>query len=308
MSLLKLRTIAIITVMIVILAVMPMFLSTYILTFLSLLLTYMIIAESYDMVGGLSGYMNLGHAVFFGISAYLFAVMVNYGINAYVAGITGVVGAVIFSLFISYPLFRLRGGYFAIASIAVDLFAMYLITNLRDITGGAHGITVPFRETVKIGYWLALAIAIGCVIHYYIIARSKFGLALASIKEDEEVAQHFGIALYKTKVKILVIGAFWTGLIGPVFMYSRTYITPSVVFGLDNALAPVIMALLGGSGLWYGPVFGAIILGIIQELLWVKIPYFHLFIYGLAMVLIGIVLPGGILRATYVRRIVERKR
>ena len=90
------------------------------------------LAESYDIVGGFLGYMNLGHASFFGLSAYIFAAGVTtYGINPFFAGVAGVVGAVIFALIISYPLFKLRGGYFAIASIAVAILLGYVATNLR---------------------------------------------------------------------------------------------------------------------------------------------------------------------------------
>lgn len=294
----KISTIIVLILVLAVLALAPFLFTTYMVIFLFLLVTFIVLSESYDIVGGYLGYMNLGHIVFFGISAYIFAILIShFNLNLFLAGAAGILTAIFFALMVSYPLFKLRGGYFAIASLALAILFKHLAYNFPEWTGGDNGIFVPFKGSLYIGYWISLAIMVGCILAHWKLSNSKLGLALISIKEDELIAKQFGISPYLMKVKALIIAAFWASVMGVLYVYTMSFITPLTVFGLENALAPFIMAMLGGSGYWLGPVIGAIILMTIQEILWTKLPYFHLFIYGLVMLIIGLVIPGGVFRA-----------
>jgi branched-chain amino acid transport system permease protein len=170
-------------------------------------------------------------------------------------------------------------------------------TNLREVTGGAHGLYIKtgFRDVPA--YYAALIIAAGVGLANFLIARSGFGLALATIREDEEVAQCFGIRPFKYKALALIISASFAGLMGAVFMWEANYADPKMMFGLEKSLIPVVMAMLGGSGTVMGPIIGALFLTVIEEFLWSQMPYLHLAVYGVILALVGLFLPGGIVRA-----------
>ncbi len=288
------------------LAALPYLGFSYGVVWVFLLAVYFTLALSYDIVGGYMGYMNLGHSSFFGLGAYTTAILLNQGFNLFAALMAALLLAAVFAALISYPLFRLRGAYFALATFGLISLIEVLTTNLRDLTGGSGGISTPPGNHMLPSYYLVLAVAGGTMVLSQIVARSKFGLALFSIREDEEVAEAFGVPTSLYKCLALVISSAPASLVGGIYVWNMTYISPESVFGLEIALSPIIMAMLGGTGVMIGPLLGAVFITLVQEFLWTKVPYFHLAMYGTVLVLLGLFMPGGLVRTRWLKPVFQR--
>lgn len=287
------------------LAALPWMGFSYAVVWIFLLAVYFTLALSYDIVGGYMGYMNLGHSTFFGLGAYTTAILLNQGFNLVFALLGALLLAAVFAAVVSYPLFRLRGAYFALATFGLISLIEVLTTNLRDLTGGSGGISTPSGNHMIPSYYLVLAVAGGTMVLSQIIARSKFGLALFSIREDEEVAAAFGVPTTLYKGLALIISSAPASLVGGIYVWNMTYISPNSVFGLEIALSPIIMAMLGGTGIMIGPLVGAVFITLVQEFLWTKVPYFHLAMYGTVLVLIGLFMPGGLVRTRFIKPFIQ---
>jgi branched-chain amino acid transport system permease protein len=275
---------------------LPHVVGRYVVTLIFLLWVSIALAESYNLVGGYLGYMNLGHSGFFGVSAYTFGILYTQGVPFPWAWLAGMGCSVAFAVAISVPLFRLRGAYFAVASFGLITLLELLAHNFGALTGGAAGLSLPPGDRLLPAYYLSLAVATGSVALAALVSRSRLGLALMSLREDEEVAAVFGVHALRYKTLALVLSAVPLGLIGGIYTWQLTYINPSVVFGLEIALVPIVMAMLGGVGHVWGPVLGAVFITLVEELLWTKMPYLHLTTYGVILLLVGFYLPGGLVR------------
>jgi branched-chain amino acid transport system permease protein len=288
------------------LAILPRFVGSYVLVWIFLLSVNLTLAASYDIVGGYMGYLNLGHSTFFGLGSYTTAILLTQGYHLAVALAGGVLAAAIFAALVSYPLFRLRGAYFALGTFGLISLMEVLSNNLRGLTGGSGGISTPPGDHTLPAYYLCVAVALGTVLLSRIVSRSQFGLALFSIREDEEVARAFGVPTTRYKCLALIVSSAPAALIGGIYVWNVTYISPPAVFGLEIALSPIVMAMLGGTGTIIGPVVGVIFLTGLQEFLWTKIPYLHLAMYGVIMILVGLFMPGGLVRIGLVKPLIDR--
>lgn len=268
--------------------------STYLVAFFLSVFIAAILAQSYDWVGGHMGYLNLGHASFFGLGAYAFGILLKAGVPVVLAFAAGAGAAVAFALLISYPFFRLRGAYFALATFGLVTLLELLAGNLSGLTGGSEGLTIPTGYRLYHAYYAALVLLALLVAATAWLARSRAGLALVAIREDEEVAGAFGVNADAVKSVALAASAGVAGLAGGVYCWYLTYIIPSTVFGLDVAIGPIVMAMLGGSGTVAGPLLGALVVDGIREVLRFETQYLALTIYGVILVLVGLFLPGGL--------------
>lgn len=283
----------------------PRFADPHSLTLGMLLLMWIAVAESYDIVGGFMGYINLGHIVFFGIGAYSFGILANQGLSLPVAFALGTIPAALIAAILAVPLFRLRGFYFAVATLGLVGIFQILATNLAWLTGGYQGLRIePGDHTLTAYYGFAILAAFTVLLTYW-ISRSKFGLALRSIREDELAASVFGINTFRYKVSALVLSAFIAGICGEVYLWFLSFLDPRNVFGLGLGLTPIVMALLGGTGTVIGPVVGAAIVVGLEEALLVHITYFHGLLFGAILVTVGIVMPSGIAGSRRLRSIVS---
>jgi branched-chain amino acid transport system permease protein len=136
----------------------------------------------------------------------------------------------------------------------------------------------------------------------YFITRSRLGLAMASVREQEEIASDFGVPVQRIKTTAMVIAASFAGLMGSFYTWYTIFINPEMVFGTEIALMPLAMAMLGGSGVIIGPVIGAIFLFIVEETLWTRMAYLHTAAYGLVILFVGLFMPGGLVRLRPIRR------
>nr|MBC8459475.1 branched-chain amino acid ABC transporter permease [Deltaproteobacteria bacterium] len=220
-----------IIVLLAIIATVPLYAGSYSLTFMIILFMYTTLAESYDIVGGYLGYMNMGHASFFGVGAYSFGLLLNSGMALPVSFLLTALIVAAFALLISYPFFRLKGAYFALATFGLIKLLELLAFNLKGLTGGSEGLTVSSGYRVIPVYYMSLILCAGTIYTVYRISRSRLGLAMVSIREDEEVARAFGINAYRYKAIALIISSIFAGLTGGIFIWNIIFINPTGVFG-----------------------------------------------------------------------------
>ena len=292
------------------LALLPWVVATYLIVFMVILLVHLVLAASYDLVGGYMGYINLGHASFFGLGAYAFGIATTRGWPV-VGGLgAAAVAGVVLAVLVSFPLFRLRGVYFAIASFGLVVLMQQLALNLGDLTNGVAGMTIPAQYEPRLTYYLTLALALAALATNFIISRSRLGLALVCIREDEDVADGTGVEIFRYKLIALAISAAYAGLVGAILAWFLIFINPSSVFGLEIALLPIVMAMLGGSGTVVGPVIGAVFIQVVQDVLWTNLEMFrshlHLATYGVILALVGLLMPNGVANTRQVRSFLKR--
>jgi branched-chain amino acid transport system permease protein len=269
---------------------------------------------AWNLLGGYAGQVSFGFAVFYGIGAYVAAMLIDGGkVNPYLAFLAAGIAAAFASVLIGLPTFRLRGPYFAIATIGVSEAVRVVASNL-EITGGASGYRIaeyrPFHQAEH--YYSALVVAAGAIAVSYFISRHKFGLGLLAINQDEDAAADSGVNPFVYKLRAHAIAAFLTGMAGGLFARYAAFIDPNGVFAFQNSVTILLMPVIGGLGTVWGPVIGGMVVGIIQEEIVAYFSQVHLLIYGGLLILIVLVEPGGILGGVrrlqrWIRRIRDRR-
>ncbi len=288
------------------LLLLPLYAVSYWVEFWYFFFLLLTLAGSYDIVGGHMGYINLGHSTFFGLGAYAFGITLFHGWGLGAAFLFSGLVPVAFAALISIPFFRLRGAYFALATLSLIFLMELLANNLVFLTMGADGLSITPEDRLIPVYYISFALALLTIGTVASIARSRFGLALRSIREDEAIARAVGINTTLYKALGLMLSALFPGLMGGVFMWHESFLVPPDAFGLEIAFVPIVMAMLGGTGAVLGPVVGALFVTGIEEILWTRLAYLHLAAYGVALILVGVFMPGGLVRAAPVRRLLSR--
>jgi len=262
---------------------------------------------AWNLLGGFAGQVSFGFAVFYGAGAYTTALLMNAGVNPLFAFLAAGLTAALVSLIVGLPAFRLRGPYFAIATIGISEAVRVVMTNL-SFTGGASGYRIlehrPFRQLEH--YYTALLLAAIAFAISWKIAHSKFGLGLKAIRQDEDAAADLGVNPYTYKLAAHALAAALTGMAGGVFARYAAFIHPSGVFGFHTSVHILLMPVIGGIGTVWGPVLGGFVFGIVEEEIVASFPEIHLLLYGLLLIVIILFEPGGILGG--LRKLVRRFR
>ena len=250
----------------------------------------------WNLLGGMTGQVSFGFAVFFGLGAYTTALLMQYGHNPYFSFIGGAAIAMLASFFIGLPTFRLRGPYFVIATIGVTEAVRVIMNNL-EITGGASGYRITEQKSFNPleHYYTAIAAVALAVLVSTIIANSKFGLALRAIKQDQDAAADLGVNPYTAKLWIHAIAAGLTGIAGGIYARRAAFFYPGDVFAFSTGISILLMPVIGGIGTVWGPVLGGVVFVIVEEQISVKFPNFHLLIYGSLLIIIILLEPDGLL-------------
>lgn len=291
------------TVGVCLLTTLPFVGNAYLTTIAFTVLIAYILGQSWDWVAGEMGYVNLGHYCFYGIGAYGFAIALTGNWPFAIALAFAVLVTALAALLLSVPLFRLHGDYFAFGTLALLPLMEVLAYNLTPITKGADGIVLPVAQVLQPAYLIALA---ACAVTFVVtlgVNRARFGYALKSIRNDEQVAETVGVRIAPAKRRVLVLSAAFGAVAGALQAWQMSYIDPATVFGLNVALVPVAMVLFAGSGLRWGPLVGVLVLASMQQWLLVNVQGYQATLYGLTILLIGRFMPGGFLRAKWVRRV-----
>jgi branched-chain amino acid transport system permease protein len=244
------------------------------------------------------GYTSFGHGAFFGIGAYITALlMTSLNVPFFAAIIIAGILTYIFSAIIGYPTLRLSGTYFAIGTWAFAEMMRQLILVI-PATGGPYGLRLPVMLNENFFYFLMLGLAVlTLAFTYFVFEKSSFGLKVEAVREEETAAKTLGLDTVSVKVQTFAISAMFAGVFGGAYGYWITYIHPDSVLGAKIADMMVVMVLMGGIGTVLGPVIGAIVLAIIDKLMWVTwgdSPA-YLIVLGLAICMVVLFMPEGLL-------------
>ncbi len=260
------------------------------------LFMWIALAQSWNLISGLTGYVSFGHVAFFGMGAYTAAILIAKADWPWPAAcVAGGVMAMVFALVVGWPCLRLKGPYFAIAMLGMNEVLRVVVSYYEGLTGGGSGLSLPtLHASVPIYYGMALTAALVTALAYFIIT-SRFGLRLMTIREDEVAAEAMGIDTFRYKLYAFLLSAAGPGVVGGLAARDQGYIEPISVFPLATTITMIVMALFGGKGTIWGPVLGAVLLFSIQEVVWAKFIYLHQLLFGAIIVAVVLLMPRGIL-------------
>ena len=276
----------------------------YFFTAAYVVLQFVILATAWNILGGYTGYVNFGSAAFFAIGAYSTVVLYNaYKAPLPVMIVAGTLVAGLLGLGLGYLTLRLRGVFFAIASLALAVVLYTFIVNW-DYVGGARGAYVLQPRAVPFGlpryihllYIVLVLQAAVALIVARAIEKSTIGRGLAAIRDDELAAECSGVPTLRLKIFSAAVSGALMGMAGTTFPLYLSYIEPSSAFGLSYAVNSIAMPLIGGMMSWVGPLIGAVLLGTVQQLVQVTISSaWNLLIVGVLLVLFVTLAPNGIM-------------
>jgi branched-chain amino acid transport system permease protein len=231
---------------------------------------FVVLASAWNLVGGLTGYGSFGNVAFFGLGAYTCAVAVDaHRLHLPLAvgiALSPLVPAA-FAALVGLPLLRLRGHYFAIATLGTAVAVGEVVKNI-DYLGGATGLFPPILHRADLLFlYLMVAVALAAVLVTRLVQRSRFGYGLVAIRENEEAAQVIGVDATAYKVGAFAVAAALTGLAGGVFAVWNSFINQDLGFSMDFNIQMILMAVVGGAGTLFGPVLGAVALELLVQLL-----------------------------------------
>jgi branched-chain amino acid transport system permease protein len=265
------------------------------------------LAQSWNLLGGYGGQINLGHAAFFGLGALATRILWVDGVPLVVALGVGAVVAMAFGVLIGGPAFRLRGAYFAIGTLALAEILRITVGNLMPEIS-----TIPTAALASYSlvprYYLALALATLCVVVVAIVIRSRIGLGIQAVREDEAAAEASGVGALRHKLLALALSTALVGLTGGAFAYYHVSYYPQHGFSPAWTFDAVLISFIGGVGTLHGPILGALFYVILKEFLALRLVELHLLIFGVLFILVVLFLPGGLVEAwSRARRLIGRK-
>jgi branched-chain amino acid transport system permease protein len=277
-----------------------------VLNFLFLVLLSVTLAQSWNIIAGYAGQVNLGHAAFFGLGALVTRTLWIAGTPVLLAMVAGAAVAVAFALLIGAAAFRLRGAYFAIGTLALGEILRITVGNvLAEISTLPTATIGSYRLAHR--YVLALGLAALAMAAVAALGRSRLGLGMQAIREDEEAAEASGVGALSLKLLALVISTALVGLAGGLFAYYHISYYPAHPFGPHWTFDAVLVTFIGGVGTLYGPLLGAAFYVFLKEYLAIRWVDFHLLIFGALFVAIVLLLPGGLVEgAARARALVRR--
>ncbi len=278
-----------------VLSVYPLWATGYGVRVMLQLFMWIALAQSWNLISGLTGYVSFGHVAFFGMGSYTTAILVVQGVAWPLAAVAGGAMAVVLAFVIGWPCLRLKGPYFAIAMLGLNEVLRVMASYFEGLTGGGLGLSLPTLDaSVRIYYAMGL-VAVAVTALTYLIVTSRFGLRLMTIREDEVAAEAMGIDTFRYKIYAFLLSAPAPGIVGGLLARDMGYIEPISVFPLVTTITMIVMVLFGGKGTIWGPVLGAVILFTFQELVWAHFPHAHQFLLGAIIVTVVLVMPRGIL-------------
>ena len=273
------------------------------------ILLFAFIGVAWNLMGGYAKQLSLGHAAFFGLGAYTSTILlIRYGISPWIGMLAGGVVAMLASLPIGALCFRLRGPYFAIATIATAQVLMLLFLKFRDFAWGAEGTTMPNLGDAPLMmqfdgkapyYYIALALLMIGLVITYLIERSWMGYYLVAVGEDEDAAEAIGVDAPRIKRNVYLISAFLTALAGTFYVQYIYFIDPNTAFSFNVSVEAALVSIVGGIGTLWGPVVGTVLLESTSALLQSWLGGGHggvqLTIYSLLLIAVILIRPNGLI-------------
>jgi branched-chain amino acid transport system permease protein len=286
----------------VLLLLAPVMISLYWLRILSAVFMFATLAQAINLIAGFTGYPAFGNVVFFGLGAYSVAiVMVKAGGGFLLGLVAAVLVSLVTVLLVGPPLLRLRGHYFAIATVGLNEMVKALASNLTPLTGGGMGLSVPLApwgaaETAQVFYYLLLGTMLASIAIAAWFKVSRLGHACRAIRDDEVKAEAMGLRTTTIKTTAWAISAMLTGLVGGIYAYWFSYVEPPAVFDMLIAIKFFVIFLLGGAATVLGPILAAFFVEYVSTALWSHLLDYHLGALGLGIMLIALFMPHGFVR------------
>lgn len=273
------------------------------------ILLFGLLAASWNMLSGYSGYISFGHAAFFGLGAYTGGILIaDYGLGPYTAMILAGIITVIISLPMATATLRLDDVQFSIIMLAFSQILLFGSRTFKSITGGVRGLVLPIGVSTLVTYLLIFVLCVVTVILMYFIDRSHLGLALRAIHDDEDAAEAMGVNTTKYKVIAFCLSALFPGFAGTVAAIYWTYINPITVFDPVLSGDMMIMSVLGGMGTVVGPLLGSLLLTPLRLEAQARFPYLHGIVFGGLFLIFVLTMPEGIVKRLEDTRVAARIR
>jgi branched-chain amino acid transport system permease protein len=265
----------------------------YIYSLIILVCLYTILSHSWNLLGGFTGQISLGHSTFCGMGALVFRYVWLKGLPPYLALGVGALSSLVLACLIGFPSFKLKGHYFSIGTLALSMIALITIQNIFP---GVSFVPQEYLKTYSLLpiYYMAViaaAVTIGVI---YALTRSKLGLALISVREDEDAAEAIGVNTFRHKVISMSLSTLIAGMGGGVFSYYVASYYYYVPFNLDYSFDPVLITFIGGPGTVIGPVIGSICFVLLKELFAISLGQMNVLIFGIVFILTILFLPEGL--------------
>ena len=303
------RALAPIFVVVAALAAVPLVVSSnVVLNFLVVTLLIALAGQGWNILGGYGGQYSFGHAAFFGTGAYVTAVLqVRYGVNAWPAFAAGIAAGAALGALIGALTFRsgLRGSYFALVTLA---FAevLRIVASVAPITGAGVGTLVKLDLRVEamqfqsraVFYWVILALVAASLVIARLIERSRFGVWLVAVRENEDAAKALGVDATQVKLAAMVISGAVTAAAGCFYVQYFLFIDAPIAYGTWISVEALLTPIIGGVGTVFGPLLGALVvksLGEAAKLITGDAPGLDLIVYGVVLVLVIWIMPRGLI-------------
>ena len=286
---------------------MVMEIGTAVMNLLIMLFIFIILSQSWNLMGGYTGQINLGLAAFFGCGLLVTHYIWKAGIPIYFAVVAGGLSAVVLAGIIGLPTLRLKGAYFAIGTFALAEVCRIVVGNMF-----ARMVKMPGSYAIDYSliprYYLGFIVAIITIALVYFVTHSKIGLAMVAVRDDQQAAQVTGVNTFKYKIYALVISSFLAGLAGGVYAFLRlSFHNITAVFSPIWTFEPLMAAVIGGAGTLMGPIIGSVFLVILSEIFALTLGEAHLIIFGLLFILVVMYFPYGLVGSVdQIRRMMSR--
>lgn len=263
------------------------------------LLKFVVLAQSLNIITGYTGYVDFGHVAFFGLGTYAAGIMLwRFHLDSLAPAaplVAGVVVALI-AVAVGLPVLRLRGAYFAIAMLSFNESMKVIMLNMpRGWAGGVYGIPYPRIHNPTAAYYGMVVLAVVITGFTYLLAVSRFGIALKAIREDEDAAAVMGINTTVYKVAAFAVSAFFAGAVGGLDFWFTAYTSPELVFFTPMTVEMLVMMMMGGAGTTLGPIIGATSLYVLRDRLWYSYPFIYLIVFGGILAAVVLLMPRGVL-------------
>jgi len=273
----------------------PLYLSPYGVFLAFSLFSYITLAEAWNLVGGYGGQFSLAHGMFVGVGSYSAAVLlIHTTVPLALAVVLSSACTSAVAAIVGLTLFRLRGHYFAVASLGVALAAQSWMVNW-PYTGASGGLTLPDRAQLDgtTQYYLAAGLMILTVLCVAMVVHSRFGLRLMAIRDNEDAAAELGVRGLTVKLGAFAVSAFFVGVVGALVAIQNSSVEPNSAFSLTWTIAMIVMAVIGGAATLTGPIIGAVVIYGIQQQ-FQDYESWSTLITGGVLVLIVVITPGGL--------------
>ena len=286
--------IAIIVVVVLAIAALPLYGSDVMIQFGINALLLAVLAQGWNIIGGYCGYASFGNSTFYGLGSYGVAIaMAQWNLPFAVGLVFGAALAIVFAILLGIPVLRLKGHYFAIATLALALAMTAIVSNIA-IAGQNVGLVLPPLNNDPLFYELSLALLIAATLTVFWLTRSRFGFGLIAIRENEEGAAVMGVNTTLYKVLAFALSGFFSALAGGIHAYWITFLDPDSAFDIGLNVKMIIMAVFGGPGTVLGPVVGAFVLTAISEVLASEVTTVAGLFFGVVVVVAVVLMPRGL--------------